>query len=260
MALPREHRPDTASAVVPNLESGIVLEDVTIDRGRSDNPVLANVSLEISAGSIVAVTGPAGSGQSILLDLIAGMARPDSGRLLIDGVDSDRIDMHAFRKKTGFARQSTVLFRGTVLDNLTKFQGRSALPTALRVAHELGLDEVIARMPGGLQTTVGDTASDSLAGSIKQLISLVRAFGGTPRLLLFDEANSALDLNVDQKLRQLFEKLRGKTTIVLVTSRPSLIKLADMEVNMDQGRVASVRRSADVAGAKPSASAMEATA
>lgn len=242
MALPQERRPDASDTVVPDVRRGIELADVTVDRGRSDSPVLANISLEIPAGAIVAVTGAAGSGQSVLLDLIAGMIRPDSGKLLIDGVDSERIDMRAFRAKIGFARQSTVLFRGTILDNLTKFQGRTALPRALEVAHQLGLDNVIARMPGGLQTTVGDTASDSLAGSIKQLISLVRAFGTAPRLLLFDEANSALDLSVDQKLRELFEKLRGETTIILVTSRPSLIRTADMEINLDRGRVASVRK------------------
>jgi len=161
--------------------------------------------------------------------------------------------MHAFRKKIGFARQSTVLFRGTILDNLTKFQGRPALPGALDVAHALGLDEVIARMPNGLQTSVGDTASDSLAGSIKQLISLVRAFGAAPRLLLFDEANSALDLGVDMKIRDLFENLRGKTTIILVTSRPSLIRLADMEVNLDHGRVDKVRTRSGAVIKTPSA-------
>lgn len=259
MALSQEYHPDPADAVVPNLDNGIVLDDVTIDRGHQGAPVLGNVSLEIAAGSIVVVTGAAGSGQSILLDLFAGLARPDAGSLRIDGVDSDRIDMREFRKKVGFARQSTVLFRGTVVDNLTMFQGRTALPMALRVAHELGLDEVIARMPSGLQTTVGDTASDSLAGSVKQLISLVRAFGNAPRLLLFDEANSALDMNVDQKLRQLFETLRGQTTIILVTSRPSLIRIADMEINMDQGRVVAVRRNAE-AEDNPSSDVVEATA
>ena len=245
MALPQEYRPAAETALVPDLELGIELQNVTIDRGRRGIPVLDDVSLRIPAGAIVAVTGAAGSGQSILLDLIAGLARPDSGKLLIDGIDSDDIDMHEFRKKTGFARQSTVLFRGTVLDNLTRFKGRESLPPALRVAHELGLDEVIARMPGGLQTTVGDTASDSLAGSVKQLISLVRAFGDSPRLLLFDEANSALDMNVDQKLRGLFEQLRGSTTIILVTSRPSLIRVADMEVALDQGRIEAVRQRTD---------------
>ncbi len=257
MTLPREYRPDSASAVVPNLDTNIVLDNVTIDRGQTGAPVMADVSLDIPSGSLVAVTGAAGSGQSIFLDLLAGVSRPTSGRLLIDGVDSDEIDMRAFRKKIGFARQGTVLFRGTVLDNLTNFQGRSALPSALRVAHELGLDKVIARMPDGLQTTVGDTASDSLAGSIKQLISLVRAFGAAPRLLLFDEANSALDMNVDRKLRELFENLRGDTTIVLVTSRPSLIRLADMEIVMDQGRVAAINRADHATANSVSAGASE---
>ena len=80
MALPMEYRPDSATAVVPDLEIGIELQNVTIDRGRRGNPVLDDVSLQIPAGAIVAVTGAAGSGQSILLDLIAGLARPDRGK------------------------------------------------------------------------------------------------------------------------------------------------------------------------------------
>ncbi|MBT5108369.1 MAG: ATP-binding cassette domain-containing protein [Rhodospirillaceae bacterium] len=241
MALPQEYRPDTNETVAPNLDTGIVLENITVNRGESDVPVLGNISLEIPAGSIVVVTGAAGSGQSTLLDLMAGLTRPDAGRLLIDGIDSDHIDMRSFRGKIGFARENMVLFRGTVLDNLTTFQGRSALPMAIDGAHSLALDEVIARMPNGLQTKVGDTASDSLAGSIKQLIALVRAFAGEPRLLLLDEANSALDLQTDRKLLQLLEKLRGRTTIILVTSRPSLMNIADLEVSMDRGRIIAVR-------------------
>jgi ATP-binding cassette subfamily C protein LapB len=260
MALPQEYRPDALLATVPNLDTDIVLENITIHRGQPDSPVLSNISLEIEAGSIVVVTGSAGSGQSILLDLLAGLARPDIGTFRIDGIDSSRIDMHEFRKKVGYARQSTVLFRGTVLENLTKFQGRQALPTALGIAHELGLDEVIARMPGGLQTTVGDTASDSLAGSVKQLITLVRAFGDSPRLFLFDEANSALDLNVDQKLKELFERTRGKSTLVLVTSRPSLIRIADIEVNLDRGRIVAVHRHDRSAASSASATSASAPA
>jgi ATP-binding cassette, subfamily C, bacterial LapB len=241
MALPQEHRPNADEAVTPNLDTGIVLENITVNRGESEIPVLENISLEIPAGSIVTVTGAAGSGQSMLLDLMSGLARPDAGRLLIDGVDSDHIDMRAFRRKIGFARENMVLFRGTVLDNLTTFQGRSALPMAIDGAHSLSLDEVLARMPNGLQTKVGDTASDSLAGSIKQLISLVRAFAGKPRLLLFDEANSALDLQTDRKLLHFLETLRGKTTVILVTSRPSLMNIADLEVSMDRGRIVAAR-------------------
>lgn len=255
MTLPQEYRPEKSDIAAPDLTKSIRLEDVTVRRGGQGTAALSNLSLEISAGSIVAVTGAAGSGQSILLDLLAGLVRPDEGRYMIDGMHSDRIDMPAFRQKIGYARQSAVLFQGTILDNLTKFQGRKVLPPILRVAHELGLDTVIARLPNGLQTSVGDSASDSLAGSVKQLIGLVRALGNAPRLLLFDEANSALDLEVDLKLQKFLKSLRGQTTTIFVTSRPSLIQMSDMIIQMDQGRIVDIKHQvrADGTGELPAA-------
>lgn len=95
-------------------------------------------------------------------------------------------------------------------------------------------------MPSGMRTVVGDTASESLAGSVQQMISLVRVFSDNPKLVMLDEANSALDMDADTRLRELIEAQRGKTTVIMVTSRPSLIRIADKVLKVDRGEVVEV--------------------
>lgn len=227
------------------LAGEFVLQDVSVHRGRPDFPVLKDVNLQIKAGDFVAVTGPLGGGKSAMLELLAGFARPDDGIMAIDGVDSRTINFEHLRGQIGYAGQKGILYRGTILDNMTKFRGRSHLPQALAVAHEIGLDSDLAEMPRGLRTIVGDTASESLAGSIQQMISIVRAFADDPKLILLDEANSALDMEADGLLRKMIERRKGSTTIVFVTSRPSIINLADTVLKIQGGQVMIERTSAD---------------
>jgi ATP-binding cassette subfamily C protein LapB len=236
------------------LVGDIVLDGVTVHRGNPDYPLLSNVKLSIAGGDIVAVTGPLGGGKSALLELIAGFVHPTDGRVLIDGHDSRDLDMPTLRREIGYVRQNAVLYRGTILDNLTGFQGREALHDALTMAHRLGLDEDIARMPKGLRTDVGDTASEALAGSVKQQIALVRTLARAPKLLLLDEANAVLDMDADRRLRDLLLDLRGQTTVLMVTSRPSLIRIADTVLRVDRGLVSDIsgsRERPDVSGLEP---------
>ncbi len=219
---------------------GVQLDHVTVHRGRPEWPLLSDVNLQIFPGEIVAVTGPLGGGKSAFLELLAGFVRPDAGTMLVDSVDSREIDFASLRKRIGYAGQRGILYRGTILDNLTKFQGRDRLSKALDIANAIGLDKELAQMPKGLRTMVGDSASESLSGSVQQMITLVRAFSDEPRLILLDEANSALDMEADTKLRHLIEKQRGVATVVMVTSRPSLIRIADKVLKVERGNVIEV--------------------
>lgn len=222
------------------LHGGIVLDHVTVHRGRPEWPLLSDVSLQISPGEIVALTGPLGGGKSAFLELLAGFVRADAGTMLVDGVDAREIDFPRLREQIGYAGQKGTLYRGTILDNLTKFRGRSHLPQALAAASAIGLDKDLAKMPHGLRTTVGDSASESLAGSVQQMISLVRVFADEPKLILLDEANSALDMDADARLRGMIEEQRGRATVVMVTSRPSMIRLADKVLKVDRGHVTEI--------------------
>ncbi len=218
----------------------IKLKNVTVVRGAADYPVLSDISMTIPPGAFVALTGPVGGGKSTFLDLMCGFVTPDLGRLTFDGKDAKQIDPTALRSHVGYAKQEAVLYRGDIADNLSFFRGRADLAAALEVAHKLGLDAVIARLPKGLRTPVGDTASDVLPGSVQQQISLCRVLASKPDLLLLDEANAAFDLITDRRFRDLIQSLRGQVTTVVITSRPSLVAAADLVVTLDRG-VATVR-------------------
>jgi ATP-binding cassette, subfamily C, bacterial LapB len=217
------------------------MDDVTVFRGNPDIPVLDKVNLKIGAGEIVAITGQSGGGKSAMLELLAGFLRPSAGTFLYDGTDTEHIDFFALRKKIAFVRQFAVMFQGTLLDNMTLFQGADRVSSALDVAHDLGLDETIAKMPKGMMTRTGDTSSEGLAGSVQQVLALVRVMAKGPQMLLFDEANSALDFDADQKLQKFIEDHRGQMTMVMVTDRPSMIAQADRVLSINGGEVAELR-------------------
>ncbi len=236
MAMPQEAaRKGTFSTNMPNV-GDIVLDKVTVHRGTPDFPSLSEVSLDIPKGAFIAVQGPVGGGKSTFMDLLAGLVSPDEGDLTFDGLPISGIDPDALRSQIGFARQDSVLYRGTIEDNLSLFGGRDYLPAALSYARRLGLDEVLALMPQGLKTEVGDTASDVLPSSVQQQIALVRVLAREPELLLLDEANSAFDMETDHLFRMLLEDLKRDKTIVMVTSRPSLLRLADRVIEFNRGR------------------------
>lgn len=254
LSLPQERRATQAHADV-DFTAPICFQNVTVHRGNPDFPVLANVNLTINAGSIVALTGPMGGGKSVVLSLLAGLAHVDEGHLLFGDVDSAAIDFCALREHIGYAPQDAVLYRGTIRENLSGFMARERLPEALEIAHKLGLDEELARMPLGLDTHVGSAATTALPGSIQQEISLCRVLSKKPKLLLFDEANSVFDFEADRRLRRLLIEMRGETTIVMVTARPSLIALADAVVQVQRGVATCVEQTPFEAKTQPAPSA-----
>jgi len=224
-----------------DFQGQIQMDDVTVHRGNPNAPVLDHVTLNISAGEIVAVTGKSGGGKSALLELFAGFIRPTSGTLSYDGVDTANINFQKLRKRIAYVRQFAVLFQGTLIDNMTRFRGPDRMASALDVAHELGLDETIAKMPNGLMTRTGDTSSEGMAGSVQQVVALVRVLANGPTMLLFDEANSALDIDADKKLQALIEDRRGQITMIMVTDRPSMIAQADRVLDINHGLVVETR-------------------
>ena len=115
------------------------------------------------------------------------------------------------------------------------FRGRAFVDEALRLAGELGLDEYVARMPQGYETVIDSSAHDQLPGGVRQRVAVIRALVRKPRIVLFDEANTALDMESDLKLKALLRRLKGGTTLVLVSYRPSLLDLADRRFELADG-------------------------
>ncbi|MEE8272382.1 MAG: ABC transporter transmembrane domain-containing protein [Alphaproteobacteria bacterium] len=211
----------------PTLIGAMTLDAVSF-RYRDDGPaILDNVSLVIRSGEAIGITGDNGTGKSTIVNLMSGICRPSQGRVLIDDRDMTTMDPVALRAQIGHMPQSGALFRGTLLDNLTMFREGDVVERAIDLSQALGLDEVITSMPRGLDTRLGETTVDTLPDGVKQRIIMVRALVDQPQIILFDNANAALDQQSDQRLGILLQRYRGSRTMVIASHRPSLLRMCD---------------------------------
>ncbi len=231
--------PPEADADLPKLDSvrgRLELQNVSFHFGEKGDDIVKDVSITIEEGECIAILGGNGSGKTTLLTLMQGALRPKSGKVLIDGQDITAFEPQSVRDKIAYLPQMGVLFQGAILQNITMFRPELE-DVAVQTAALLGLDEVVATMPMGFDSSVGDGAYDSLPRGIKQRIAIARALVNNPRIVLFDEANTAVDGAGDNFLRVWLERAKGKRTLVLVTHRPSLVKLADRVFDLDGGRL-----------------------
>ena len=221
----------------PKISGGFSFENVSYAFNEGGPPLLDALDLEVRSGEAIGVTGDTGSGKTTLLLLIMGMLKPTSGRVLFDGLDIGACDAKSLREQIAYLPQSAQLFQGTILENLTLFEGRDATEQALEASRLLRLDEVITRLPLGYHTKVGDGAQDDLPAGLKQGIVMARALVRKPRLILFDEANSAFDTKADAVLKMALGRLKRQATMVLISHRPSLLALADRVYSLQEGKL-----------------------
>ncbi|MBF0420897.1 MAG: ATP-binding cassette domain-containing protein [Magnetococcales bacterium] len=196
-------------------------------------PILTDISLSVAPGECIGIVGESGSGKSTLLKLLTGAIKATQGNVLVDGCEVRFLPQHLFAQ-IGYVPQKGVLFNGTILQNITMYDDfRKDL--ALDIAARLGLDAIVNRMPKGYQTVVGDGAPDTLPAGVQQRIAIARILAREPKILLFDEANTAIDSAGDNLLRVCLEGMRGKCTIVLISQRPSLLRLAHRVFRLRDG-------------------------
>lgn len=222
---------------MPPPKGRLELQAVSFKFGDKLPEVIHEASITVEEGECVAIAGGNGSGKTTLLALMQGALRPTAGRVLVDGVDITSYEPQSVRDQIAYLPQSGVLFQGTILQNITMFRPEFD-DIAVETAGLLGLDEVVATMAYGFDTPVGDGAYDSLPRGIKQRIAIARALVHNPRIVLFDEANTAVDSAGDNFLRVWLERAKGKRSLVLVTHRPSLVKLADRVFDLEGGHLA----------------------
>ncbi len=223
---------------VPTVQGAIELDGVAFrfPQGRSD--VVHDITLSIAAGETVAITGASASGKTTLLHLMSGLLTPTAGTVRLDGHDVTRLDPAGVRAQVAYLPQRPVLFDGTIRDNLTMFRPHLGA-AAVKIAEIIGLDDHVALLPLGYETRIGNGATQTLAHGVAQQIAIVRALAGRPRIVLFDEANVALDRGHDVLLRHVLQRLQGHWTLVMVTHRPSLLAIADRTVRIADGALAS---------------------
>jgi ATP-binding cassette subfamily B protein len=207
-----------------------------------DEPVLREIDLRVSAGTTVAVVGPTGSGKSTLVGLLPRLFDAPPGTLFVDGHDVRRIPLATLRGAVGFVPQESFLFSATVRENVD-FGARPAGPApgdggrAEWAAGVAQLEKDLADFPRGFETTVGERGI-TLSGGQKQRAALARALAVDPRVLVLDDALSAVDTETEEQILQgLREVMRSRTTF-LVSHRVSTVKEADLIVVLREGRIA----------------------
>ncbi|NQX05982.1 ABC transporter ATP-binding protein [Rathayibacter sp. VKM Ac-2856] len=220
-------------AVVDALEGSLAFEGVSFSYG--ERPVLSDVSLGIAAGETVAFVGASGSGKSTLTRLALGFLRPSAGRVLLDGRDIATLDMRTVRRFVSVVPQESVLFRGSIRDNIlygAEEPDDERLEAALRAANA----GFVLELPDGWDTTVGERGAQ-LSGGQRQRLAIARALIRDPRLLILDEATAALDPRAEAEVRGALERLRAGRTTLIVAHRLSTVRSADRIVVLDGGRV-----------------------
>lgn len=220
---------------LPSIEGHIRFEHVSFSYRKGSQQGLQDIDLDIPAGSMVGIVGESGSGKSTLTRLLQRLYVPDTGRVWIDGVDLAQVDPAWLRRQIGVVLQETMLFQGTIEENI-----RIALPNAtheevVQAAKLAGADEFIQDLPGGYDTMVGERGS-LLSGGQRQRIAIARALITNPRILVFDEATSALDYLSEKAILDNLPAITKGRTVLMIAHRISMVEKADFVVNMSKGR------------------------
>ncbi|PZP55633.1 MAG: hypothetical protein DI586_06250 [Micavibrio aeruginosavorus] len=205
---------------------------------------LQSISLQVEPGSIVAITGDDGAAKSALLQIIAGIISPESGSVFVDEIEPSSYSLSDMRSLIGYLPQDGAIFKGSILENMTGFRhDDNIVKDAIEAGAELGLDKVIDLLPHGYQTMLTDSAADPIPPGVKQRISLSRIITNKPSILLFDDADRALDKTGYNLLFRLIGRLKGQSTIILVTQDQNLLSFADFFLHLENGSLSVVNPS-----------------
>lgn len=234
-----ESEQDIESKGAPPIQT-VQLKGAQIRFPGAGEPLFNNADLELCIGEVVAIRGNNGAGKSTLLWALMGGMPLEAGQLLFNGEPIAHYDLSALRQQIAYLPQRAVLFNASALDNLTGFGGPAVEDEALRLASALGLDAVFAKMPEGYETILGNASVNAVAAGVIQRIAIVRALVRRPRLILFDEANSALDMTADEQVKRLLFAAREDAIVVMVTHRPSLLRAADRMIELKDGQLKEV--------------------
>ena len=218
------------------LRGEIVFENVAF-RYEADAPVLRDVSFHVAPGQLVGIVGPTGSGKSTVASLIPRFYDATAGRVLIDGVDVRDYQLHGLREKIGFVLQDTVLFRGTVCENIAYGRPGATAREILRAARLANAHEFIERMPRGYGTMIGERGL-TLSGGQRQRLGIARAIVRNSPVLILDEPTAALDQEAEERVMEALERLMRGRTVIMIAHRLATLRRADQVIVLKDGLVA----------------------
>lgn len=212
--------------IVKDIYGEFDFKDVTFRYNNIDRPVLHNLNLHVDKGETIALVGESGAGKSTILNLVIGFNQVNSGEVLIDGHNMKDIDLRSYRKYLAVVPQTSILFSGTIRDNITYGVDNVDEATLDEIVKAANLTDLINSLPDGLDTMVGEHGG-KLSGGQRQRISIARALIRNPKVIVLDEATSALDSISEKLIQEALNNLTKDRTTFIVAHRLSTIKDAD---------------------------------
>jgi subfamily B ATP-binding cassette protein HlyB/CyaB len=228
------HNPGRAA--LPAIKGAIIFEHVNFRYRLDGAEILHDVNLEIPVGQVVGIVGPSGSGKSTLTKLVQRLYVPESGRVMVDGIDLAMVDVAWLRRQVGFVLQENVLFNRSIRDNIALAEPGMPMERVIAAAQLAGAHEFILELPQGYDTNVGERGA-TLSGGQRQRIAIARALIMDPRILIFDEATSALDYESERVIQENMRRIAQGRTVLIIAHRLSAVRHCDRIVTLERGRL-----------------------
>ncbi|SED64056.1 ATP-binding cassette, subfamily B, HlyB/CyaB [Rhizobiales bacterium GAS188] len=223
-------------AALPPIRGDVIFEHISF-RYRVDGPeILHDVSFEAHAGQVVGLVGSSGSGKSTLAKLLQRLYVPESGRVLVDGVDLAMVDTAWLRRQIGVVLQEDMLFNRSVRDNIALADPAMPIEQIIGAAKLAGAHEFILELSEGYDTIIGERGV-GLSGGQRQRIAIARALVADPRILIFDEATSALDYESERIIQDNMRRIAERRTVFIIAHRLSMVRRADRIIAIERGRI-----------------------
>lgn len=245
------------AAALPQIAGEVRLEHVTFEY-TPGRPVLHDVDLTIVAGETFAFVGETGAGKSTIAKLVNRLYDVTAGAVLLDGVDVRSVTLHSVRSQVGAVPQEAFLFGGSIRDNVAFARPDAPDEEVREACHLVGLDDLLARLPAGIDTPVHERGV-SLSSGERQLLALARAFLAQPRILVLDEATSNLDLRSEAHIEAALDVLLEGRTAILIAHRLATAMRADRIAVIHDGRIVELGSHAELVGSAGRYAAMVAT-
>jgi ATP-binding cassette subfamily C protein len=232
IALADAHRELNPGTHDPMLTDACRFEDVAFSHGERE--IIRNVNIEIPARRITVLKGPSGAGKTTIIDLLIGLYQPQRGRITIDGVPLNEIDLFKWRRKIGYVPQELSLLHADVRENITFGDPDISDEMVHEALRQAEASSFVANLPDGLESSVGEMGG-KMSGGQRQRISLARALVTSPEVLILDEVTSALDPVTEQDIVRNIAALRSRYTIVVITHRQAWTAIADRLYEVEGG-------------------------
>ncbi len=227
---------DDEKRTVETVDGDLRFEHVAYAYPGANRPAIEDFTLHVEPGECVALVGESGSGKSTILNLVIGFRKPTTGRIMLDGIDMAEINFRSFRDHLAIVPQNTVLFSGTVRENITYGLDDISDRRLDEALERANCTEFVGRLPNGVDTVIGSHGG-KLSGGQRQRIAIARALLRDPRMLILDEATSALDAHAEHLVQAAINELIVGRTTIIIAHRLATLKSADRIVVLEQGRI-----------------------